>query len=355
VSFNRPGLGAGQGPLQWEYNLVRFLEKNGYDVSYQADTDTDQHPGSLLGHRLDISNGHDEYWTKTMRDAWDAARDHGVNLAFLGGNDGYWQARYADSSDRTLIEYRSAALDPNPDPAQKTVEFRALNPPRPECLLQGEQDLVGLSSNPPQPDYAVAPTALSNPWFAGTGFTPSTTVPGVVGYEWDTAGQPGCPAVQRLFTWAGTNTYGDPSQADASTYTAPSGARVFAAGTIQFAWGLDAFGSPHQTSPQLQRFILNMLNDLAGPGPFTLLSPASGAVLRTQTPKLRWTRSEAPASGPVSYVVSIDDHRQGTTHRTVFTVRPRLRNGRHVWNVTAIDRLGRTTTAERRTFTVRHR
>src|SRR5450755_1504177 len=37
VSFNRPGLGTGQGPLQWEYNIVRFVERGGYDVSYQAD------------------------------------------------------------------------------------------------------------------------------------------------------------------------------------------------------------------------------------------------------------------------------------------------------------------------------
>jgi len=28
--------------------LVRFLEREGYDVSYQADTDTDRDPGSLL-------------------------------------------------------------------------------------------------------------------------------------------------------------------------------------------------------------------------------------------------------------------------------------------------------------------
>jgi hypothetical protein len=264
VSFNRPGTGTGQGPLEWEYNLVRFLEQKGYDVSYQADTDTDQHPNTLLTHRLDIAAGHDEYWTKTMRDAWDTARNRGINLAFIGANDGYWQARYADPTDRTLIEYRSATLDPNPDPAQKTVRFRQLNPPRPECQLEGEQDLEGLSINPPNPNYTVAPNALTNPWFTNTGFTPTTTITGVIGYEWDTANQPGCPTVQTLFTWTGTNTYNQPSQADATTYTAPSGAHIFAAGTFQYSWALDNYGHTTPTNPHLQTFTQNLLNNLAG-------------------------------------------------------------------------------------------
>ena len=88
----------------------------------------------------------------------------------MGANDGYWQARYADATDRTLIEYRSATLDPDPDPTQKTVQFRALNPPRPECRLEGEQDLAGLSISPPNPSYSVVPSGLTNTWFVGTGF-----------------------------------------------------------------------------------------------------------------------------------------------------------------------------------------
>ena len=41
-----------------------------------------------------IVAGHDEYWTSRMRDAFEAARDAGVNLAFFGANIGYWQMRY---------------------------------------------------------------------------------------------------------------------------------------------------------------------------------------------------------------------------------------------------------------------
>ena len=42
-----------------------------------------------------------------MRDAFDHARDAGVNLAFLGADIGNWQIRFSDR-DRTIIEYRDA-------------------------------------------------------------------------------------------------------------------------------------------------------------------------------------------------------------------------------------------------------
>ena len=93
-------------------------------------------PSSLLSHRLDVVSGHDEYWSPTMRDAYEAARSAGVNLAFLGGNIGYWQLRYANS-DRTLIEYRNATYDPDPTPSQKTVQFAQAPVNRPECQLLG--------------------------------------------------------------------------------------------------------------------------------------------------------------------------------------------------------------------------
>ena len=131
VSFNRPYAGITEF-FKREYNLVRFLERHGYDVSYQTDVDTDLNPSSLLSHRLDVVSGHDEYWSSTMRDAYEAARSADVNLAFLGGNIGYWQLRYANS-DRTLIEYRNATYDPDPTPSQKTVQFAQPPVNRPEC------------------------------------------------------------------------------------------------------------------------------------------------------------------------------------------------------------------------------
>jgi hypothetical protein len=80
VSFDRPyalnpyGVrldGAGDFLRRWEYNAVRFLEREGYDVSYSTDVDTHQRPvvdaAVPLGHRVFLSVGHDEYWSAAMR------------------------------------------------------------------------------------------------------------------------------------------------------------------------------------------------------------------------------------------------------------------------------------------------
>jgi hypothetical protein len=346
VSFNRPGLGQGQGPFEWEDNLVRFLERGGYDVSYQADTDTDQNPASLLSHRLDVAAGHDEYWTKSMRDAWESARNQGVNLAFLGGNIGYWQARFADATDRTLIEYRSATLDPDPDPTQKTVGFDNLNPARPECQLLGIGYQEGLArTGDPIRSYAITTSAAGNSWFAGTGLTPGATILDSVGYEWDTL-QPGCavPPTQVLFHWAGS-----PTNADAVTYRAKSGARVFSDGSMQVVWALDDFGHTPHADGRVQRLYINIFNDLGStvalvdttpPAPFRLRSPTAGAVLWTVRPQLRWTASSDPGSGLAPYIVSVDGRKVTTTTRTSYTAARELADGRHTWTVVAVDRAG---------------
>ena len=138
VSFDRPYDRQTQNLWDYELPLVHFLEESGYDVSYTTDVDTDRDPAELLRHRLVIVAGHDEYWTKAMRDGFEGARALGTNLAFLGANIGYWQMRYANDR-RTIVEYRIAALDPEPSLALKTVQFRKLVPKRPECELQGVQ------------------------------------------------------------------------------------------------------------------------------------------------------------------------------------------------------------------------
>ncbi len=135
VSFNRPYQPA-HTFLEYDLDLIRWLEREGYDVSYTTDVDVDSQPGSLLQHTLVMTAGHDEYWSKATRDGLEAARDAGTNLAFMGANTGYWQVRH-ESAGRTLVEYRNAVNDPHPDPTQKTIRFRDLATPRPECELLG--------------------------------------------------------------------------------------------------------------------------------------------------------------------------------------------------------------------------
>jgi hypothetical protein len=270
VSFDRPYAKLdesifAQGPFDWEYQLVRFLEREGYDVSYSTDVDTDRDPEQLLRHRLIIVSGHDEYWSTAMRDAFEAARDAGTNLAFFGANIGEWHIRYEDNR-RTIVAYK-ARLDPVGDRTQRTTTFRRLG--RPECQLVGGQYNGGGSPGDPAPDYSVAAPA-SDPWLAETGLRPGDSLRGVVGYEWD-AVVPGCAVPgtpQVLFHWGGAN------PADAVRYRAPSGARVFDAGTLQFSWALDGWGGHDSlVTPQAQILVRNALDDLLRPAPPTSAVP----------------------------------------------------------------------------------
>src|SRR5207247_1311063 len=83
VSFDRPYDPTTQNFWSFELPLVHFLEESGYDVSYTTDVDTDRDPSELLRNRLVIVAGHDEYWTKAIRDGFDRARSLGTNLAFM--------------------------------------------------------------------------------------------------------------------------------------------------------------------------------------------------------------------------------------------------------------------------------
>ena len=99
VSFDRPyanfcqdhlvdrpsSVGSGEF-LLWEFPLSYWIEQQGYDVSYISNIDTHKYASRLLRTKGFISVGHDEYWTREMYDNVSAARDAGVNLAFLSGN-----------------------------------------------------------------------------------------------------------------------------------------------------------------------------------------------------------------------------------------------------------------------------
>ena len=265
VSFDRPYNTSEATPLQWTTGLVRFLEREGYDVSYTTDVDTDRNPAELKRHRLVISAGQDEFWSKRMRDAFEAARGAGTNLAFLGAAIAEWQIRY-QKGRRTIVKYPSAAADPVANPALKTVRFADLVPSRPVCELRGlaYEGQRDPAIDPPQ-SYAVNPSALGGSWFAGTRFTARSALPDSVGYLWDSV-QPGCavPPLTVLFRYNGIDRDGNPMDTEVVRYTAPSGARVFSWGSIYFVWGLDNYYGHRDVppNPHLRQFMRNALADL---------------------------------------------------------------------------------------------
>jgi hypothetical protein len=224
------------------------------------------------------------------RNAFEAARDAGVNLIFAGANDGYWQVRYADGR-RTIMGYKGQTdWNGNPDPEAGTrsesTKFRDLLAPDPECMLEGVQH-GGLVHAPGFTAYVPDPAASA--WFANTGFKAGDGLPAMVGYEWDQI-YPGCTPRLKGGTALTTLFHTDAAQTDGSipydavTFTTPSGARVFSAGTFEFSWGLDSYGkdtSPGRGPPdsRLQRFAINMLDDLgqrAGQGGGVTMQPSRG-------------------------------------------------------------------------------
>jgi hypothetical protein len=274
VSFERPWGPLAQSPFWWEIQLVRFLEREGYDISYQTDLDTDRDPGSLLRHRLVMVAGHDEYWTMSMRNAFDAAVAQGTNLAFMGSNAAYWHIEYEDDG-QTIFGYKSL-YDPNPVLAQKTALWREIG--RPECTLMAVQQQF-ITQTPHPLDYTVV-APPSDPWLAGTGLNPGDTISGVVGREHDVINPypESCfhPGLTVLFHYDG---HGVDQNGDAVRFTAPSGARIFASGAQELSWALDDWRPDGGIStpvpveadryapvdPRVQQFMRNAIADLTRP------------------------------------------------------------------------------------------
>ena len=200
VSFDRPyamnpyGVrldGAGDFLRRWEYNAVRFLEREGYDVTYITNVDTHERADLLQRHAGFLSAGNDKYWSPAMRTHVEAARDHGVHLAFLGAGVSYWRIRFEPSSsgipNRTIVCYKERAGDEDPfaldrDPANdRSITGRWRDRPR----SRPEERLVGVMYATDPVDGDITIDAASHWVFAGTGLKRGDVLPGLLGYEVD--------------------------------------------------------------------------------------------------------------------------------------------------------------------------
>ncbi len=231
VSFHRPYNVAGnQNIFDWEVPFAQWLERHGYDVAYATDIDTHRNPSLPGQYDVVLVNGHDEYWSSTIRGAFDAARDSGVDLGFFGANIAYWQIRLEDA-EQTIVCYKSKSADPVTDPAQKTVRFQDLDVPRPEAALLGVQFMWGMPDG--YRDFVVEEASLADPWFADTGFMPGDSISKVVGYEYDTRAPSSPSPITVFFSYPGSPAEELPA-GHCTRYVHPSGAIVFATGTMQW-------------------------------------------------------------------------------------------------------------------------
>jgi hypothetical protein len=286
VSFDRPyDLDGADKFLFFDQAAIALAEGTGVPLAYETDVDLDQHPGLLTGARAVITLGHDEYYSLAMRDALAAARDAGTNLAFLGANAIYRHIRFADSG-RVIICYKDAAIDPlfGKDNADTTQQWRDAPDPRPESALTG----VLYECNPVTAPYVVYDPSS---WiFAGAGAYKGERFDGMVGPEYDRL-NPAVPfprPIQVLahspLTCDGVATF-----ADSAYYTVPSGAGVFASGTMRWVCAMRGPRCGHGVSRAAERFVdratQNLLRAFAA-GPAGRAHPAHDNIAQLRPPNI---------------------------------------------------------------------
>jgi hypothetical protein len=361
VSYNRPLDRDGSLTEQFfnsEYPLVRWLERNGYDVTYMAGVDADRYGERIRQHKVFVSGGHDAYWSDAQRRHVEAARDAGVHLAFMGGGVSFWRTRWENSIDgtntpyRTLVSYKESLSDGKLDPVKEEWtgawrDTREFNPEggRPENALTGTIATVGGSRN----DRLSVPASYSRlPFWRNTEVASlasgETAVlgHGILGPEWDedldNGARPanlirlsettidGVPYVQ---DWGLTYDSGTATHA-MTLYRAAGGALVFSAGTPQFSWGLDEHHNywtgtprvrPHPDGPAraLQQAAVNLLADMGvQPGrlqadlraaarvadPLVGLPAATPARAATGTATTGRTAAKDPCAAPANAIVA---------------------------------------------------
>jgi hypothetical protein len=294
ISYNRPfltrGSYAGDFLFNAEYPMIRFLERNGYDVSYMASVDTDRRGSLIQNHKVFLSVGHDEYWSASQRNNVTTARNAGVHLAFFSGNEVYWKTRWENSVDgtntpyRTLVCYKEGTVGENvcrtkcdPVAAEWTGLWRegcnypAANGCNPEQNLTGQIGWTESSTG------MQVPFALKNLRFWRHTDIPSLLSGQVasftnqtVGYEWDHEQSTRVYPVGRVKvsrTTLSSRTH------NMSFFKHTNGAIVFGAGTVQYSWGLDSVHDRASEAPdkRMQQATVNLFADM-GSQPSTIQS-----------------------------------------------------------------------------------
>jgi Domain of unknown function (DUF4082) len=279
-------------PLRWEYNMVRWLESQSYDVTYTDNMRVHTNAQSLLNHKVFLSVGHDEYWSKEMRDNVEAARNAGINLGFFSANTCYWRVRFENSTlaagsvkpNRVMACYKQDwALDSvaqQQGASAATNKFRSFQNQRPENALLGI--MYGSDTSNLYGGFNYVVTNSSDPYYANTGLQNGDQLNLLVGYEWDFVVNNGSTPPGLVILSESTvtpaallPTFDEPSgeqtlpsnqdftKAHSTRYTASSGAKVFASGTNQWSWGLDSDDvSPAREDIRVKQTTVNILADM---------------------------------------------------------------------------------------------
>jgi N,N-dimethylformamidase beta subunit-like protein len=238
VDLGRPFLDFGV-PFRfhdWDLDFIAWLNRSDRRVDFLSDDDlASVASGDELARRYDlvVFPGHEEYVTRHEYDVIERFRDVGGNLAFLAANNLY---RRVDRAGQRLV---------------RRGLWRNLG--RPESSVVGVQ-YVGSDHGQRQAGYIVS-GAATVPWaFAGTGLADGSVF-GRYGIEIDArtpASPPGIKLLARI-----PDLLGPGRTAEMTYYETPAGAKVFAAGSLNFGASLGR--------PEVDRLLTNVWARLSAP------------------------------------------------------------------------------------------
>ncbi len=223
--------------MLWEFPLAYWMERHGYDVSYQGNIDTHADARGLFRAKSFLSVGHDEYWSQAMYDHVKAAIAAGVNVAFLSGD-----------TCRGLISMLPSAVGTSHRVITRVGQFGPLEPSAVKAFPElarfqhfgpSEANLVGARNVWPYSGGADWICAAEKHWlFADTGMKNGDGIHGLVGFEsmGAPAEIPGLEVVAKGPFKLGRLE----SRYAATLYPGPKDNLVFNAATIWWADGLSA-------------------------------------------------------------------------------------------------------------------
>jgi len=346
VSYNRPFFIYNAGFLtdgrgsDWymndSYPMIRWLERNGYDVSYITNVDVAQTASLLLSHKIFVTAGHDEYCSKEQRVNMEAARAAGVNCAFFTANEVYWKTRWENdvngNPNRVLVCYKEGTLADgsfgagaeatcgtkcDPMPTVWTGLWRmgsAYDAPLPENALTGE-----ISWDQPDPSLGYGVPIQVPAAFSGLRFWRNTSIASLtagqvaglsnnsLGYEFDYEQFPTTYPHGRILM-SSTTLNGHTHKLSLYRNGGTGGPLIFGAGTVQWMWGLDDqhFGLVTPVNKDMQQATVNLFADM-GVLPGTLQSGLTPATQSTDlTPPVSVITSPADgATLPISSTITI--------------------------------------------------
>jgi hypothetical protein len=215
VDLRRPYLDFGVPARfrDWDLGFISWLNRTGKSVEFLSDDDLERvRTGEALRRAYDlvVFPGHEEYVSGHVYDLVRRYRDLGGRLMFLSADNFLWQAKRQGQLLRRVAMWRTLG--------------------RPEASLVGAQWAAG-NDGPGVKPYVVQGASATSWAFAGTGLRNGSSF-GRYGIEVD-ARAPSSPPGTRVL--ARIPRAVERHDAEMTYYETGSGARVFAAGVVNFA------------------------------------------------------------------------------------------------------------------------